>query len=253
LVRRQAVSQNSTGTGTIATTLQNFITRFKKGSRPFRRYISLFNNAKIKSRNNTTVKSFFHLINLQTPVESEIEKLNILWNNSCFPNKLREFAWKFRTNLLGINTRVSHFNANVSRGCTFCSKKNIIPVPDESFVHLFFECPSTRSLLNQFGTNMIPELFNPNNVQLCKKFLFTGHNPISGEIDNFFIQTIAILSMFYIWECKLQKKIPVLMGLLNELFYTGELIRQNSSKLREGMQLNLGLCRIWKDEASSRR
>jgi zinc-binding in reverse transcriptase len=203
-VRKNMVSQENSGT--LTTDLRNFITRFKKGSRPFRKYISSFKDAKIKSRNNTTVKTFFRLINLHIPVEREVEKLNILWNNTCYPNKLREFAWKFRTNILGINTRVSHFNANISRGCTFCSKNNLAPVPDESFLHLFFDCRTTCSLLNQFGRNIIPELFDPNNADTYKKLLFTGCNPTSGEIDNFFIQTVAILTMFYIWECKLQKK-----------------------------------------------
>jgi zinc-binding in reverse transcriptase len=250
-VRKNAVPY--TDTGTLAPTLSSFITRFKKGSRPFRKYINMYNDSKIKSRNNTTVKTFFRLISLPVPTEQEVEKINILWNNRCYPNKLREFIWKFRTNVLGINTRVSHFNANVARGCTFCGIKNKIPVPDESFTHLFFDCETTNSLLYQFGRNTIPELFNPDDRESYKKFFFTGRNPLSGEIDNFFIQTMGILTMFYIWECKLQKRIPVLMGLLNDLFFTGELIRQNSCKFREGMSLNLRLCRVWKDEASSRR
>jgi hypothetical protein len=231
----------------------NFLTRFKKGSRPFRRVIEKYDSDNLNCRSKTTTKTFFRLILLEIPEENTLEKLYMQWNFTCFLNKTREFIWKFRSNVLGLNTRVSHFNANVFRGCTFCAARRKVPVPDESFIHLFFDCPETRNTIEMFVRNMLPELNMTNDNDKLKKFFFTGINPISGLHDNFFLQAIAILAMFYIWECKLQKRLPTYMGLLNEMFWTGELIRRNSSLFRESMIINLYICRSWQEEAGRRR
>ncbi len=61
-----------------------------------------------------------------------------LWNSQGLTNRSKVFLFKFFNNILGINTRLSHFVPNHSRGCTFCSLNGILPVPDETFMHIFF-------------------------------------------------------------------------------------------------------------------
>jgi hypothetical protein len=82
--------------------------------------------------------------------------------------------------------------------------------------------------------------------------LFTGMGPESTE-PNFFLLTIMSIALFYIWQCKLQKKLPVMEGLLNEIFFTAENILKVSSLMKLTMNLNLPLCRNWTDESSRRR
>jgi hypothetical protein len=89
-------------------------------------------------------------ITVPVPEEKELEALNMQWNIQFLPVKVRDFVFKFRNNILGLNTRVSHFNNEVGRGCTFCAAKNVVPVPDESFVHLFYDCESVSVVLNSF-------------------------------------------------------------------------------------------------------
>jgi hypothetical protein len=49
------------------------------------------------------------------PEEEELDKFNSELSNPYYPMKILDFSFtgKFRSNVLGLNTRVSHFNANV--------------------------------------------------------------------------------------------------------------------------------------------
>jgi hypothetical protein len=95
-----------------ANCLDNFITRFKKGSRPFRRVLNLVDGAKVQCKNKTSTKTFFRLINTEMVHEIELKKCYKQWCYGFLPNKVREFCFKFRHNILGLNTRVWHFNRN---------------------------------------------------------------------------------------------------------------------------------------------
>jgi hypothetical protein len=151
------------------------------------------------------VKTFFRLINLDVTEENVLKVVNVQWANRLLPNKIREFNFKFRNNVLGLNTRVSHFNQNIGRRCTFCTAARINPVPDESFLHLFFDCPAVGNILERFFNNFLPEL-NLDTGTKKKNYLFLGINPTTGKIDNLFLELLSVILMWYIWECKLQKK-----------------------------------------------
>jgi hypothetical protein len=240
---------NIGGTGL---SLETFITRFKKGSRQFRRILGCGLDSKIRCKNRGNIKTFFRLINLDVIDEEELLKFNRHWVISVLPNKTREFAYKFASNILGLNVRVSHFNRNISRECTFCRLKNVNNAPDECFLHLFFECNSVNPILTKFAADYLPELTLNDDVKL-KKFFFLGTNPRSDKIDNMFFVILKITVMFYFWECKLQKKQPSYSGLLNEVFFSIEKIRLFSGKLREAMNIDLNLFRVWQAEVSNRR
>jgi hypothetical protein len=79
-----------------------------------------------------------------------------------------------------------------------------------------------------------------------------GYDHITERFDNFFVNTISLVIMWSIWECKLQKKIPVSEKIANDVFFQVENIRRASSALRDSMMLNLQLCRNWSAEVSRR-
>jgi exonuclease III len=249
---RQLVQKMTFQTGMPCTSLENFVKRFKKGSRPFRRALVVCRESKIKCKTKTNIKTFFRLIDIEIPDESTLKLANSQWSNRLLPNKIREFNFKFRNNVLGINTRVSHFNQNIRRGCTFCTISHTNPVPDESFLHLFFDCPAVNNIFQRFFNSFLPEL-NLDSIVKKKKFLFTGINPLSNKIDNFFLELLSITLAWYIWECKLQKKQPVYSGLLNEVFFTMDKMVKFSGKLRDAMTINLTLFRVWNAEIGFRR
>jgi hypothetical protein len=165
--------------------------------------------------------------------------------------KLREFIFKFRNNLLGLNTRVSHFNGNVDRLCTFCKNSNVIPVPEETFTHLFFECSFSKKAIKGFCAKYMPDYLLDTDGKYIQ-FLFCGMNCITGTRDNFFLSTVAISIMLYIWECKLRRIRPAIEALANDIFYGVENIGRASSTLYLAMNLDLHICRNWKAECSRR-
>ncbi len=84
-----------------------------------------------------------------------------LWSKNGFNTRIKTFLFKFYNNLLGLNTRVSHFDNTVDRRCTICkinqSRLNVpvpaavpVPTPDESVKHMFLDCPIVWKLHDQF-------------------------------------------------------------------------------------------------------
>jgi hypothetical protein len=100
----------------IETDLITFMTRFKRGSKPFRKALDSMDRAMIENKQNRRNNTFFNLLNMQKPESTVLRILNGQWATNCYPVSLREFIFKFRNNILGLNTRVSHFNNNVNRG-----------------------------------------------------------------------------------------------------------------------------------------
>jgi hypothetical protein len=172
---------------------------------------------------------------------------------SFYSPKMRDFIFKFYGNLLGINTRVSHFNNNIERYCTFCKiqQKNLYgPIIEESFEHLFYSCPATSNVLTKFFNKYMSDLNLTETDK--KKFIFTGVNPITGSCANNFLSALAKQICFYIWECKLKKTIPMAESLYNDVFFYLENMRKASCAFSKDMNSNLLLCRCWPAETSQR-
>jgi hypothetical protein len=77
---RQKSTVNTVDTRNMS--LENFLTWFKKGSRPFRKVFELNRCKKVNVREKRSVKTFFRLIDIEIPVAAVVEKINTHW--SCF-------------------------------------------------------------------------------------------------------------------------------------------------------------------------
>jgi hypothetical protein len=124
----------------------------------------------------STVKTFFQLIELPYTGDNSFSDNVSWWNMNFLPNRIRMFAFKFYNNILGINTRTSHFATNPTRACTFCSMVPATPPPDETFLHLFFSCPTVSNWHSNFVTRYLnnPQLMNDDQK---KSFWFLGLLP----------------------------------------------------------------------------
>jgi hypothetical protein len=231
--------------------LSEFMRGFKKGSKPFRKYLDRATDNNIKLKQKTTVKTFFRLIGTNILSDPDLERFVSLWNLSFMPNRFREFILKFRSNLLGLNSRVAHFNANVNRSCTFCRYNNTVPCPDETFLHLFFECNATKSVLSRLKVDLLPELSNLGQ-DIEKNFWFTGKNFVSNKIDNIFLELLSGTTMYTIWQCKLKKTIPTFLKVTNDWDFFINNARALNQKLRIDMTANLHICREWDNIVSGR-
>ncbi len=134
------------------------------------------------------------------------------------------FKFKYYNNILGINTRVAHFNPEVDAGCTFCKITGPHPVPSETFVHLFYECSSVNPLIvmlnnNYFGLPAITEE---------QYFLSTFGN---FEQNNIVSNIILDVFRYLIWQKKLEKQIPREHVITADLNYNLSVIIGTSKKM----------------------
>jgi hypothetical protein len=230
--------------------LLTFVTNFKKGSKRFRKILDSLTQIQMKTKLKKRANTFFNLLNTVMPDDPVLKILNSQWTYTCYPVVLREFVFKLRNNILGLNTRVSHFNNNVNRGCTFCSISGNAAPPDEDFLHLFFACRHTNNLLCNFVNRFLDNRWDTPDRK--KLLVFTGMGPDLANI-NLFLLTVMTVFLHYIWQCKLRKNLPSFEGLLNEIFYSVDNIVKCSSIIRNDMNFNLPLCRDWTAETSRRR
>jgi len=178
----------------------------------------------------TIRKKFFQLIETPYTGDKSFSDNVSWWNMNILPNRVRMFAFKFYNNILGINTRTSHFAVNPDRACTFCSMSAAVPHPDETFMHIFLTCPTIRN----WHTNFLTLFFN--GLQLTeeegKKFWFLGLLP-RDRCPNPAILSSVLIFQFCCWEEKLRKRKPS----VTTIFYLFEDLHKNifdnSSELRD--------------------
>jgi hypothetical protein len=187
---------------------------------------------------------FLELTELEYPQANNGLTIQItVWSMGGFSNRARVFLFKFYNNILGLNTRISHFVPDQSRACTFCSiTGNINPVPDESFIHLFFTCETSANWHIQFLSKYFPHLVTMNRVQRAG-FFFLGKIPAMDK-DNLFIICAVLLFQFCIWEEKLRKKEPSFRTIENiYLELLSSLVEQSNAVRECAEKINFPICR----------
>jgi hypothetical protein len=124
-----------------AADIRCFFARFKRGSKQCRAILS-------SAEDDVVLRELtiaFNNITLTATEVTNFKEIIPAWNFFSFPNTFREFLFKFFHNRLPVNNRLANY-ADVEKSCTFCSiiSKNLGPVDNETFIHLFSECPTTK-------------------------------------------------------------------------------------------------------------
>ena len=224
--------------------INQFLLGFKKGSKQLRKILSNDRALGEKILQESHVRTFHRLIDCEPVSAVNIRWIQKSWSFYFLPNKLREFILKFNGNLLGINTRVSHF-AEVNRACTFCAKNNVVPAPDESFKHLFLLCPVTNRILLYFLDNFFMDLVPPD-AEHFKKFWFLHLTSNDLCNRNVFFSIVLWSIKYTIWEYKLAKKCPSPRTVLVDVLHLLNCIYNSSSILADSKSLiNVHISRNW--------
>jgi hypothetical protein len=153
----------------------------------------------------TTCKTFFNILNVNFIGNKDFSTIISWWNLNCLPNRVRMFAFKFYNNILGINTRTFHFATNPVRHCQFCFMENIANPPDETFLHLFLNCPTVQAWHGEFVRRYLNDI-NLNPVESTKLW-FLGITP-GTDSPSFAVLSVILLFQYCIWEEKLRKRKP---------------------------------------------
>jgi hypothetical protein len=183
----------------------------KKGSRKYRMIIN-HSLRPVTINNNAQIQSFVLQLGLEMPSDSRLRSMLSSWNQSYLNSNIRTFLFKFYNNMLGLNSRISHFNPEVNASCTFCCITRTLPAPKETMPHLFFHCTTTQSLLSRFVAKYITNLeVNESNFFFANNTEFEYINRPLGFIFDIFRYTV--------WHFKLKKEAPNFIFFENEFNY----------------------------------
>jgi hypothetical protein len=223
--------------------LDFFLKSFEKGSKPFRRILRYKENSKLKICNLNTVKTFFELVSLPKPEDDILRFCWGEWQKNFYGNRCKEFLYKFRNNILGINQRVNKFVHDVDAECSLCTvNKEPRPIQVESFIHVFFECTYTTPYRVRIIETFFPELRGADEITL-KRFWFTGIVP-GMRRNNLFVSCIVNAVNYYIWNLKLKKSVNPLSIFIKDISDTVYKCLKMSKKLLEAkLSSNLIVCR----------
>ncbi len=195
---------NARNNGSAISLSENFL-HLKRLGKKLRECVTKKRKLELDASKSRSVTSFCQLTHSNPPFKDTEGSWLELWNTGGLSNRIKKFFFKFYNKILGLNTRVSHFVANQNRSCTFCDGTGTT-VPDETFIHLFMECPTTFDWHNQFLRKYLPHLVHMDLQQRTSLF-FWGILPGEGTLNKFLILAIMILQ-FCVWEEKLRKKKP---------------------------------------------
>jgi hypothetical protein len=126
-----------------STPIRAFMLSFKKGTKNFRKTIE-FRERELNLAASAQVLTFLRTTETVEPTQQRLKSLLSNWNLYYLNSSIRVFVFKYYNNILGINSRVSHFNREIDASCTFCTLNNILPAPKETLAHVFLPLPNHK-------------------------------------------------------------------------------------------------------------
>jgi hypothetical protein len=98
-----------------------FGTRNKaKGSKQFRLHLS--NALKAQKKEKCPITNFSKIAGIPVPINPATKMMNCLWTRWYLSSEFKTFLFKFHHNILGLNSRVHHINAERDSSCFFLFK-----------------------------------------------------------------------------------------------------------------------------------
>jgi hypothetical protein len=236
---------NARNDGSNLSILRDFIP-LKNPGKKIRLALAKKRRKQFKLEDQASIKKYLEVTGTVYPGESVLEKLVTLWNCNDILNRIRTFLFRYVNNTLGLNTRLSHFVPGNSRGCVFCAINGTVPLPDETFKHIFLDCPVVFNWHENFISNYLPPGF-VRNMQDRNDLFFLGrvHEPFA---DNYFVTICIFIFQYTIWDARLRKKIPS-FNTLNILFKetVRSLLRTNSLAKKSKQKANFLMFRNLED------
>lgn len=215
--------------------LKTFFAKIKKGSRLFRKIFTYQKKDDRFFSKITQVRTFKRITGIQIYHEQRAQNNLASWNTFCYPNRLKVFLFKYYNNVLGVGSRIAHFNQDVDPSCFFCST-DTRPAPLESFSHIFYNCPHVLKIITKFFENFFA-------VALDEQSYFSGQFCVK-EVDNQSIMFILDILRYSIWQTRLRKMSISYHTIFNETVDMIERITCANKKIENNV-INCTMIRIY--------
>jgi hypothetical protein len=125
----------------------DFLNSWKKGGKKLRTVVNCVQESDIKLSETRCFLTFSCLIELAPDPEYNLSTWLSAWNISSLTNNLRVFIFNCRYNSLPLNDRLNSYMPEINPLCTFCRLSNCTPVPRDSMLHCFYNCPYAQLLI----------------------------------------------------------------------------------------------------------
>ena len=155
------------------------------------------------------------------PETKQNEYLNT-WFLSFLPACLKEFALLHTSNKIILNDRRAKFQ-NISNECSFCKRfPSTIQIPVETFSHLYFECPFSKKIADEYFYNLFDFEIDIRQV--------STRGSVLPYPDNIVLNIEAILYCYFIYSCRANKKLPTKNNFLMSTFSLKKAMLRASKK-----------------------
>jgi len=203
--------------------LATFFRSYKKGSKKIRLILTRKYENK-KEGDFRQANTHFQVIGVDKPNTTILKVIYGSWNCSYLPNQIKTFLFKYTSNTLGTGSRITHINPEKDAGCTFCNIINIRPIPAETFLHIFWDCPTVNKTIMEISTYFLGFdikknewfglEFDINKTELYSLWIFLG------------------VVKYAIWSNKLKKKLLNQNLIRNEVNFHLEYIFEAKPKFK---------------------
>ena len=185
--------------------ISTLFNNLKKGSKKIR---SILQSSTVKSADpsNLQIVTSFELLINADPHPVTYTKLGLgSWSCAALQNNMREFLFKLRNNQLALNNRLNAIDNTVDPRCNFCRVLDPDSNTRENFLHLFFNCPVTGRLLENFASQLDPR--ENTRDPAFKNIYWYG---LKVGVEAFAPQILLMMDCFRftLWQFKIRKKVP---------------------------------------------
>jgi hypothetical protein len=218
--------------------INTFLTRFKKGSKPFRKINDLSTYQGQSVTDLPVLKSFSDICHVNVPNATIAKNFFSSWNCIFLENSFCEFIFKLRNNLIKTGDRLSNFLPNYDDSCSLC--RNLLNNMDrrETFLNFFRKCPVTDSLILRFNKRL-RLTWNVTDLNFEQLYWF-------GDMNNMLDRpTLLVYDIFrYQLWCMKQRKIIDLEFIINNSIDTLRTIFSIKPAIKSAFLKHNGLANI---------
>jgi hypothetical protein len=229
-IRSAAITKYGSNNHLICQSLQNFIERWKRGSKKVRQILCFCKDEFIPHN----IVKFAE--NTEIVIDLDMSKeLNKLWCKNYLSNDVRVFIFNMHNNTLPVNVILSHFVREVGRNCTFC---DLIFNPEEepeTVLHFFYDCQIVEELRSDF----FKWLTDDDLFDVLRREYFSSFGR-GSRYFNEFLQLSAVIFKKYLWDMRARKRLPVLEKLKEYFSLEIDTLRSISGEFKKNFS-NCGL------------